>query len=287
MSLTRNTDDLNIIQKLDDEPNDVGGETAASLKEQFDKASNLLKTYINGVLLPELEKAGVLSLIQHGTDSCKFIRLNADGAVETSADGASWTVTASSGHLVYDANGNQFPQRSRMKFLNSTISDDGTFTVINGIKGDKGDTGAKGDTGSAATVEIGTVSTGAEGSSVIITNSGTKNAAVLNFTIPQGKKGSAWYPTVDGLGNLTFALSDTSVHLPFTTSAAPRDPRVFRERRAYRVRREIPERKVFKEFRAFRENREKQDPQAQLDLLDPPDRQVRRAPWDRRGQCRI
>ena len=224
MSLTRNTDDLNIIQKLDDEPNDVGGETAASLKEQFDKASNLLKTYINGVLLPELEKAGVLSLIQHGTDSCKFIRLNADGAVETSADGASWTVTASSGHLVYDANGKQLPQRSRMKFLNSTISDDGTFTVINGIKGDKGDTGAKGDTGSAATFEIGTVSTGAEGSSVIITNSGTKNAAVLNFTIPQGKKGSAWYPTVDGLGNLTFALSDTSVQPPVYNIRGPQGP---------------------------------------------------------------
>ena len=30
--------DLNIIQKLDDEPNDVGGMTSAELKATFDKA---------------------------------------------------------------------------------------------------------------------------------------------------------------------------------------------------------------------------------------------------------
>ena len=30
--------DMDIIQKLDDEPNDVGGLTAQELKEEFDKA---------------------------------------------------------------------------------------------------------------------------------------------------------------------------------------------------------------------------------------------------------
>ena len=37
--------DLNIIQKLDDEPNDVGGMTSAELKETFDKAGNIIKDY--------------------------------------------------------------------------------------------------------------------------------------------------------------------------------------------------------------------------------------------------
>lgn len=46
--------DLNIIQKLDDEPNDVGGLTAAELKAEFDKAGNIIKEYLNGTLVPEL-----------------------------------------------------------------------------------------------------------------------------------------------------------------------------------------------------------------------------------------
>ena len=44
--------DLNIIQKLDDEPNDVGGLTAAQLKAEFDKAGNIIKDYLNGTLIP-------------------------------------------------------------------------------------------------------------------------------------------------------------------------------------------------------------------------------------------
>lgn len=70
-----------------------------------------------------------------------------------------------------------------------------------GDKGDTGDTGAKGETGEtgetgatgapgqAATIQVGTVTTGAAGSNVSVTNSGTANAAVLNFTIPRGDKG--------------------------------------------------------------------------------------------------
>ena len=46
--------DLNIIQKLDDEPNDVGGLTAAELKAKFDEAGNIIKAYINGTLIPEI-----------------------------------------------------------------------------------------------------------------------------------------------------------------------------------------------------------------------------------------
>lgn len=65
-----------------------------------------------------------------------------------------------------------------------------------GPKGDKGDIGATGDVGTAATVSVGTVTTGAAGSSVIITNSGTSSSAVLDFTIPRGDPGA------DGTGNV-------------------------------------------------------------------------------------
>ena len=46
--------DLNIIQKLDDEPNDVGGMTSAELKETFDKAGLLIQAYINEKLIPAI-----------------------------------------------------------------------------------------------------------------------------------------------------------------------------------------------------------------------------------------
>ena len=46
--------DLNIIQALDDEPNDVGGLTSSELKAKFDEAGNTIKTYINGTLIPEI-----------------------------------------------------------------------------------------------------------------------------------------------------------------------------------------------------------------------------------------
>mgnify|MGYP000581539041 CR=1 FL=1 len=80
---------------------------------------------------------------------------------------------------------------------------------IQGVQGVKGDTGAKGDrgaTGAAATVRIGTVTTGAPGSEAIVTNVGTANDAVLNFMLPRGKDGKDGGITVDA------ALSDTSIN---------------------------------------------------------------------------
>ena len=48
------TDDMNIIQKLDDQPNDVGGLSADELKEKFDEAGNKVKNFLNSTLIPEL-----------------------------------------------------------------------------------------------------------------------------------------------------------------------------------------------------------------------------------------
>jgi len=59
-----------------------------------------------------------------------------------------------------------------------------------GATGSPGATGSTGAQGNAATITLGTVGTGAPGSSVIITNSGTSGAAVFNFTIPRGDVGA-------------------------------------------------------------------------------------------------
>ena len=55
MSLPQLTTDLNIIQTLDDEPNDVGGLSSAQLKAKFDEAVGYIKTYLNDTLIPYLE----------------------------------------------------------------------------------------------------------------------------------------------------------------------------------------------------------------------------------------
>lgn len=61
-------------------------------------------------------------------------------------------------------------------------------------RGDKGDTGLQGNPGAAATVGVGTTTTGAAGSSASVTNSGTSSAATLNFTIPRGDTGAQGNP---------------------------------------------------------------------------------------------
>lgn len=47
-------EDMDIIQKLDDEPNDVGGLTAEQLKAEFDAAGKKTKEYINNELIPAI-----------------------------------------------------------------------------------------------------------------------------------------------------------------------------------------------------------------------------------------
>ena len=75
MELIKLNDDLDVIQKLDDEPNDVGGMTADELKKRFDQAPNAIKEYINGVLIP-----GIVELLE-GLDKDKAGRDELQGVV--------------------------------------------------------------------------------------------------------------------------------------------------------------------------------------------------------------
>lgn len=75
----------------------------------------------------------------------------------------------------------------------------GEFNGAPGEKGDKGDTGTQGEPGkdgAAATVTVGTVTTGDPDTPASVTNSGTENAAVLDFVIPQGEKGDSAFTSI-------------------------------------------------------------------------------------------
>lgn len=64
MKLTTLDADLRIHQKLEDEPNDVGGLSAQALKEKFDQAGVTIQKYLNETHLPEEEAAVADALSQ-------------------------------------------------------------------------------------------------------------------------------------------------------------------------------------------------------------------------------
>ena len=79
-------------------------------------------------------------------------------------------------------------------------------TGADGAKGDKGDTGAKGEKGAdgvTPTFTIGTITTGAAGSTATVTITGTAPNYVLNFTIPKGDKGDTGEAGSGGAVDLT------------------------------------------------------------------------------------
>lgn len=77
-----------------------------------------------------------------------------------------------------------------------------------GEKGNPGEAGSTGPAGQAATIQVGTVTTGEPGTQASVTNSGTSTAAVLDFVIPQGQPGSGGGGTA------------TAETVPFTLTAA-------------------------------------------------------------------
>jgi hypothetical protein len=89
-------------------------------------------------------------------------------------------------------------------YLNDSTGDvylksSGTYSIVANIKGAAGADGAdgangtngtNGSNGAAATIAVGTTSTGNAGTNASVSNSGTSSAAVFDFTIPRGDTGA-------------------------------------------------------------------------------------------------
>ena len=124
----------------------------------------------------------------------KYIRLNGDKVLETSEDGVVWEATGSSGHVIVKPDGTIAPQRSRMKFTNGVVSDDGTQTVITSLKGDKGDQGPQGVQGEKG--EKGDI----------------------------GATGPVIVPSVDANGIMSFTIQDTAIAPQSVSVRGPQGP---------------------------------------------------------------
>ena len=96
-----------------------------------------------------------------------------------------------------------------------TVSTEDDHKVLDfAFKNLKGETGAQGETGPqgpAATVTVGTTTTGAAGSQASVNNSGTSSAAVLNFTIPKGDKGATGETGAPGADGITPTVTVTEI----------------------------------------------------------------------------
>lgn len=144
------------------------------------------------VIIPKFNAlSGELDLIE-----VKGIRVNSDKVIEITTDGENWEATGSSGHLIIDKSGNELPQRSRMKFLNGTVTDENGVTVIEGVKGDKGDAFTYADF-TAEQIEG------------------------LKVKGDRGPIGQTIVPSVDTSGVLSWSIQDTAIAPPSVNIRGP------------------------------------------------------------------
>jgi hypothetical protein len=121
------------------------------------------------------------------------------------ATGVNWRGTWSSanGYLANDA---VFFAGSTYLALTSSLASQPDVSPSQwALLAQAGSAGATGPAGAAATVTVGTVTTGAAGTQASVTNSGTGTAAVLNFTIPQGGPGASGGGGGAGTSGIPFA----------------------------------------------------------------------------------
>lgn len=93
----------------------------------------------------------------------------------------------------------------KFTFENGDFVESPVLTLPRGEKGEPGKDGAPGKDGLdgegiAATIEVGTVTTGAAGTNASVTNVGTEQRAILNFVIPRGEKGASGEEGSAGVG---------------------------------------------------------------------------------------
>ena len=124
----------------------------------------------------------------------KYIRLNADRVLETSQDGVTWQASGSAGHIIMDPAGETLPQRGRMQFDNCEVSDDGTKTIVHGVKGDTGPQGEQGIQG------------------------------VKGDKGDRGATGPSIVPSIDTNGVMSFTIQDSAIAPQAVSVRGPQGP---------------------------------------------------------------
>lgn len=107
MAVPRLTDDLDIIQKLADNPNDTDGLSAAELKARFDAAVNIIKAFLNSSLASALDSIEENANKLNGKEITSVLGID-NNTIPTSAAVRASMSTAGAGDMAsatYDVDG--------------------------------------------------------------------------------------------------------------------------------------------------------------------------------------
>lgn len=130
-----------------------------------------------------------VSVSASGPDTAKVFNFEfgiPQGAPGSGGGGAGGTVSVAVGSTTTGESGTNASVTNSGDAQNVVLN----FTIPRGETGQTGANGEDGADGQAATITVGNVTTGDPGTDVIINNSGTENAAILDFTIPRGATGT-------------------------------------------------------------------------------------------------
>ena len=177
----------NNVKSAPDVLNADGEKSTRDIKDIFDKLPELIAERHNQLVDYLQQDGGPVK-----AEDIAFIRLNGDGQIEISRDGKDWVATASSGHLVIDKNGNTLPQRTRLKFANSDVTDNGSETVVVGMpgpQGEKGDTGPIGPQGIQGKIAVPTVNNSGDLEWAFVQTNEAELPAPRNIKGPAGPQG--------------------------------------------------------------------------------------------------
>ena len=160
---------------------DPTAELSLTLKGNYLGTTGAGKTYFIVRMHNDARMAETYALLRQYLDSINsgaFIPWSASG---TLADRATYD-DADTGFVFAQTN------ISPWKFFTKDTNANADWSASTTMQGPQG---PPGEAGNAATVDVGTTTTGAPGSNADATNSGTTSAAIINFTIPEGQQGDA------------------------------------------------------------------------------------------------
>lgn len=133
----------------------------------------------------------------------KYIRLGTGDVIEVSADGTNWTtIAAAGGHIVCASDGSEAAQRNKLKFVNLTVSDDGTYTEITAQAPNAATTGTLTVAGWASNSQTISVAGVTANNCVIVSPAPTSRAAYNDANVAC---------TAQGDGTLTFGCEDVPI----------------------------------------------------------------------------
>lgn len=153
MAFEKFNKDMNIISALDDEPNDVGGLTAAELKAKFDEGGEAIKRYLNDTLIPAIVADGATE--EHRAEAEAARQANETSRISAENARNVWeNYDASKAYVVGNKVAYGGSSYLCIKPCTGIAPPSAEYWLLIAKKGDKGDKGEPGGGGGQPAVEI-------------------------------------------------------------------------------------------------------------------------------------